>query len=327
MQRCLLTTPEWQEFLTALPTASFFQSPAWMHRLERCLPGLISRPYCFRFDDGTRILWPVMHKANRLFYRLAALPLGLYGSPLVEGTWSRWKGQAILNALVSGRVRNLQYVEHPLLARLELDCPPGITQECQTSETHVLPLDADWETTWATFPARVRNQVRRAEKEGLHVRAGTSAHDIDTFYALYTLTARGWGQEPPPYSRDFFTALFDPPDAHIQLLLVELEQTAVAAGIFVEDTASVLYWFGAMDREYACIFPNYLLLTDRIRHAIAHGKRYFNMGASDRLGNVRHFKELWHAEPVPYRHFTYKSCGVFPRTSRRLDVTDCSIGE
>lgn len=299
---------DWQAIFDSNPSSSVFQSPDWANRMEHCLKPWIAKSFIFEFADGTKVIWPILQiPSRRMFYRMEAMPLGLYGRPIIHGEWSPEKGKEILRSILAGRCIEMQYVEDPICNPLSFLLPRGIIQEVHTAETHLLELAESWDVMWEKkFSPRIRNQVRRAEKEGLEVRQALSKGDVEKFYLLYELSTKTWGYNQPPYSKQFFLNLMDNPPETLRLLLVEDHEKPVAGGIFIEDTEFVLYWFGAMDMIAERKFPTYLLLSHVIRESIDKGKRYLNMGASGKLDGVRWFKELWGAKPVSYNILVFK---------------------
>jgi len=304
----LKSDKDWQAIFDATPGASVFQSPDWARRMERCLGSHLARPYSFEFADGTQVVWPTLQRPmRRVFNYLEAMPLGIYGTPIIRGEWSPEKGREILRSVLAGRCLEMRYVEDPTREALSFLLPSGVTQQVRLTETHILDLPATWDTMWQTrFSKNMRNQVRKAEKQGLTLRRGRSAAEVDSFYRLYQECTKIWGYGRPPHSREYFLTLMDnAPDA-LQLLLVEDHGKAVAGSILVEDAESVLAWYGAMDRIVAKKCPTRFLLSHVVREAIGDGKKYLNMGASGHLEGVRTFKELWHCRPVAYSTIVFR---------------------
>jgi hypothetical protein len=306
----LASEQEWQEFSRSCTSPCVFQSSVWVHRMSNCLGGYQVRPFLFEFTDNTRVLWPLLqHSMRRIFRRLEAIPLGLYGNPLIQGEWHPEKGEQILRALLNKSCLELHYFENPLScgSGLEFGLPSGISHTVKKMETHVLTLQETWEAFWTTrLSSRLRNKVRKAQNAGLQVRRCRNAQEVDQFYEIYVQASRQWGYAQPPYPRKFFHRLLENgPDCWWLSLVVD-QSKAVAGAIFVEDEASLLYWFGALDRSSGDRYPMVLLFAHVIQEAIEKNKRYLNLGASGALTGVRQFKELWHAEPVSYRFHLFR---------------------
>lgn len=321
VQKIILNSgKDWQTIFDTNSGYSVFQSFDWAQCMERCLDSYVTKPFFFDFADGTKIMWSMLqHPVKKVFNCLEAMPLGLYGRPIIQGEWSPEKGREILHHILAGRCIEMQYVENPLYEHLNFLLPKGIIREVHHVETHLLNLTESWDIMWENvFSPRIRNQVRKAEKEGLKVRLGSSIEDVEKFYSLYELSTLDWGYTQPPYSKQFFLNLMDNANNTIQLLLVEDHEKAIASGIFIEDVDFVLYWFGVMDKIAERKFPVYLMLSHVIHEAIIKGKKYLNMGASGKLDGVRKFKELWGAKPMPYDIVVFRKYHLIKRLSRNL---------
>lgn len=318
LEKSILDNKEWRLFITKYPSGSVFQTPAWAKCMINCSPLYESKPFLFKFTDGTQVLWStIQYPIKKFFLCLKALPFGIYGRPLVCGSWSQSKGQEILNSILSWRNIEMVYAEDPLSEPLDFKLPKGIVKEVHAVSTHVLELESEWNIMWEKrFSSRIRNQIRRAEKEGLVVRQSATNLDILEFYGLYELTAKRWGLAKAPHSQHFFTSLLDSCPGMLKLLLVEDNGKCVAGGIFVEDNESVLYWFSAMDEVSVKKFPVYLLLGHVIRDAIDKKKKFFNMGASGELVGVKHFKEMWGARPKEYNLIIFRRIGLFKKIEK-----------
>ena len=282
---------------------SVFQTQEWALRTARCLPGHLPQMHYFQFDDGTEVIWSTLRTTTRGgLFRLEALPWGLYGRPLIRGRWTAEKGRSVLGFVLRQRCVEVCYVEDPLRDPLDLSLPVGVVEDVTVAETHVLDLADSSERMWnERLSKRIRNQVRRAEREGLSVRVGSGPGDVDTFYGLYESAALNWGYATPPFPKAFFHTMLEPQWAGARLVLAEEGTSLAGGGLFIYDEGSVLYWFGAMNPAWSRKFPMYALLWWVIRDAIERRIPHLNMGASGDLAGVREFKELWGGRPVQYR--------------------------
>lgn len=314
----ILNDIEWDSFLKMNLNSSVFQTPGWAQYMMKSHKNYKALPFCFDFTDGTQILWSVLQQPYRkLFYRLEAMPFGLYGRPIINGIWSPEKGKEILHSILSGRNIELTYSEYPFSESIDFELPVGVIQKVKSVSTHILCLTETWDEMFEVkFSSRIRNQVRRAKKEGLEVRTGVSAEDIDNFYDLYKISTKKWGYKEPPYTKHFFSSIINCRLDFFKLLLVVDKGSIIAGGIFIEDSDSVLYWFSAMDESVEKKFPMYLLLSYAINEAITKRKKYFNMGASGENEGVRRFKELWGATPIIYNQYIFKRDRVHKQIDR-----------
>jgi len=173
---------------------------------------------------------------------------------------------------------------------------PFIPHRKQQKASMILDLAVDADSQWKAFDAKLRNQVRKAEKSGLRCRTG-GAEELGHFYSVFSRCMRSLGT--PVYDRRFFAQVLDAFPETASVLVVEDGAMPVAAGIALEhrDTIEVP-WAGSL-AEYRSKCPNNMLYWEAIRHAIARGCRRFDFGRSTPGDGPYRFKEQWGAKPLP----------------------------
>ena len=84
-------------------------------------------------------------------------------------------------------------------AVLEAIDPPG---PISPRVNLVLGLEADEDAQWKAVRAKVRNQVRKADRECLYLNTGSTEELLDGFYEPFSVNMRELGS--PVHSRGFF---------------------------------------------------------------------------------------------------------------------------
>jgi FemAB-related protein (PEP-CTERM system-associated) len=163
------------------------------------------------------------------------------------------------------------------------------------------PLPETPDALWTDLDRKIRNQVRKAQKEGLTVESG-GADLVDAFYAVFAENMRDLGT--PVYSKRLFSetlALF--PD-RARVFAVRHGSRPVAAAITVafRDTVIVPWASSLRDARHLC--PNMLLYWTMLEQSIQHGARTFDFGRSSPGGGVNQFKLQWGAIESPL-HWEY----------------------
>jgi lipid II:glycine glycyltransferase (peptidoglycan interpeptide bridge formation enzyme) len=147
--------------------------------------------------------------------------------------------------------------------------------EVAPTATLIMDLALDLPELLKRMKRQTRQNVLRAEREGITVREG-SEQDLLTFYRLYLSTGRR--QRFAPYPQEYFAAMWRILGAagHAALLLAEYEGEAVSALLLIPfgDTvlAKTLGWSG----EHGNRRPNEALFWAAVRWAKAHGYRRFD---------------------------------------------------
>lgn len=293
-----LTDPRWKDFITQHPGATPFHHPDWA--------GLVASCYGFRaFAVATtdqkgaiRTGLPVV-QVRRLGGGVTwvSLPYTDYCPPLASGTHEEEElASALQQASRSAHVRRVE-IRGPLA---------GAPATGQTALRHRLRLDDDPSGVYAGFHrSQVQRSIRRAEREGLTVRAAAGPSDlVDTFYGLHLRTRRRQGVPVQP--RRFFRLLWERAVSTGlgSALIVEASGRPVAAAVFLTWNGTVIYKFGASEASAWPMRPNHLLFWHAIRTACEQGHRWFDFGRTD-IGHagLRDFKLSWGAleEPLVYR--------------------------
>lgn len=261
-----------------------FQAAFASHRqlLARC-----------EFDDGTCLLAPLVRVQRRLGALSLALgmPLGLEGVPIVLA--GEPTGDHL--AVIFGGLEPC--------GRLELfggagGSPPAAGTVTR-GYTHTLDLTPGYESLWdSTFPAKTRNMVRKAERSGVTVAREDSPAAIEAYWELYRASALGWGYRAPPYPRALFSGLLESEHAH--LWLARVEEDVAAGAVLLEGSHDLLYWSGAMNRDFRHVAPSNAIIRAVIEEACQRGLSYLDFGSSTGLSGVEAFKRSFGAQLSPY---------------------------
>jgi CelD/BcsL family acetyltransferase involved in cellulose biosynthesis len=167
--------------------------------------------------------------------------------------------------------------------------------------THVLDLTAGAEEVSAGFSrSQVRRNIRRAEREGVTVQAGTSDAHVRSFYKLHMRTRRRQGVpvQPRAFFRLLARRMLD--EGLGEILLAYVGDTAVAGAVFLFWNGTTIYKFGASDPAAWPHRPNHALFWTAIQRSCARGDSWFDFGRTD-LDNtgLRTFKTSWGAVERP----------------------------
>jgi CelD/BcsL family acetyltransferase involved in cellulose biosynthesis len=183
---------------------------------------------------------------------------------------------------------------------------------------HRLPLGGDVSAVSGRFThAQVARNVRRAEREGVTVRHGTTDADMDIFYVLHCRTRRRQGVPVQP--RRFFQHLTREVLAEGLgfVSIASTPKTPIAAAVFLAWNGTCVYKYGASDPDHLRFRPNHLVFWDAIRWACDHGYHTLDFGRTD-LSNhgLREFKSSWGAEESPLTYTTVRGKAPGPAHGR-----------
>ncbi|MGH7818788.1 MAG: FemAB family XrtA/PEP-CTERM system-associated protein [Candidatus Binatia bacterium] len=287
----------WNDYVARHVAAVQYHRYEWLEVIERSFG---HRPFPLAaVADGGRIagVLPLVLVKSRLFGRfLVSLPFVNYGGLLADdeaaeaALWER--------AVELARDNGAKYLEARHRAPR-----PFIPRRRQHKVTMVLGLEGAADVQWKRFDAKLRNQVRKAEKSGLVARRATP-EELPRFYDVFARCMRDLGT--PVYDRSFFCRVLEAFPDRAALFLVERGDALVAGGIALGWRDAIEVPWAASLREYWSMCPNNLLYWALIRHGIEEGYRRFDFGRSTPGDGPYGFKKQWGAreEPLSWEYWS-----------------------
>jgi CelD/BcsL family acetyltransferase involved in cellulose biosynthesis len=288
--------PAWDEFVARHPGATVFHTSAWCRVLADTYgykPAyLVSREYgTFIAGIPLMLIDPLLTSR-----RLVGLPFSDVCGPLLAGDRDQELLAAVLDEVTDSRAAGVQ-----------LRGPCGdmpVYSNGTNFYQHVISLEGDF------FEANVHNSARRAirkaEKQGVTVRASTDLADMRRFFDLMVLTRRKHGLLPQPWR--FYVNLHRHliAEGHGYLLLADYQGQTIAGDLILQFRDQLTYKFNASDPRFLDVRPNNLLLWRAMHLGAEAGHRSLDLGRCE-LDNegLRRFKLLWGAreERIGYYHY------------------------
>ena len=281
---------EWDGYVGAHPDGLNYHQYGWM-KVIRDSFGHVTAGLIARDENGTvRGVLPLVRMKSRLFGNfIVSVPFVNYGGLLTDSVET---AKLLIAAAVELRDRcGARHVElrHLREEPLPLACK-------RHKVTMLLPLADDPEQQWKGFNAKLRNQVRKAEKSGLSARFG-GVELLDDFYEVFVRNMRDLGT--PVYGHRFFEQVLSVFPDSTRIIAIYLDGMVVAAGIasWYRETLEVPW--ASSNKDFKTLCPNNLLYWEAIRFAIGEGFRTFDFGRSTPGEGTYKFKEQWGAQPHP----------------------------
>jgi CelD/BcsL family acetyltransferase involved in cellulose biosynthesis len=295
LQKLGIDDPRWSAFVASRADVSPFHHPSWGRLLADCY-GFEVFAVAELEHDAVSAGTPMIEVSTRR-RRWVSLPFTDYCPPLLGG---RTPADFVEDL---DRLRLQDGV-----ARLELRGPvegPGIRAE-GIAYRHVLQLDDDPDRLFATFrKSRVQRGIRQAEqfvaKGVLEVKRAYDESELaKTFYDLHVATRRRLGVpvQPRRFFRLLWRRILEPGLGFA--LLANFEGKSVAGAVFLFHGRTMVYKFGASERDAQRLRPNHLLMWSAIREACERGLATFDFGRTDLDGDsLREFKLGWGTSEGP----------------------------
>ncbi len=279
---------EWDAFVASCPARTNYHRYGWRKVIEKSFGHSTHYLVARNRNHEIRGVLPLAHMKSALFGNfLVSLPFFNYGGLLCA------EDTAAARLLESSRdlLRKVD-AGHAELRHFSASLEGFATKLHKV--TMILRLEQNPDAQWQTLDAKVRNQVRKAEKNGLRSVAG-HLELLDGFYRVFCRNMRDLGT--PVYGKNFFRNVLETFPETTRIISIILDGKTVASGL--------LTWFGdtlevpwaSSIRDFRELCPNNLLYWEAIKFAIGRGAREFDFGRSTPGEGTYRFKKQWGAEP------------------------------
>ncbi|OGI14835.1 hypothetical protein A3K63_03945 [Candidatus Micrarchaeota archaeon RBG_16_49_10] len=218
---------------------------------------------------------------ERFGKKLVSLPYCDYGGPEKDGVmdFEYLDGEAkdlkvdYIEVRDPGKELEKQLLENGFSAGKEYDC-------------FSIKLGKDKEWFWESLDKKVRNSIRKAEKEGLKV---VQSFDLDAFYRIYRKTMKRHGT--PHHPKKLFREILQ--KCRGKIFFAEIEGKKVAVSLFLPSGRGLYYWVNASERSYMHLNPNDLIMHEACLWGIENGFESIELGRSMSDRGTYLFKKKW----------------------------------
>lgn len=251
--------------------------------------------------------------------RIVSLPFCDYCDPQVSN-FANW--QALVEPIIArGRPTKFKVLRNSI--------PLADTRfEHRVHELwHATDLSKTEDELWSDIDESARRNIRKAERNGLTVRVGTTIEDVQTFYEMHVdIRKSKYGLLAQPI--EFFENIHRvfSKENEIFVLLAEKDGLPLAGILFLKHEDSLYYKFNASRQtEYR---PNDLLVWSGIRFGKERGLKLLDFGISalDQPGLVS-FKKKFATEEEPVVQLTWTPQGYTNHQGGKVDELLARITE
>ena len=309
-----LQDPRWDIFLEEHPRSSLFHSSAWLNALWLTYG---HRPIVYTTSPPGDLLQNGIVfcrvKSWVTGYRLVSLPFSDHCEPLVDDV-EDWN---VLSAALETEFKRerFNYLEIRPLGPFEL--PTSLCHTAVTFAFHKLDLAPDIDTIFGNLhKSSTQRKIRRAYREGLTYREGSTKELLDEFYRLFTLSRKRQGLAPQ--SKKWFATLMDCFGDALKIRVALKGEQTIAAIITIRYKDTLTYKYGCCDARFNNLGCMHLLFWNTIRRAKASGLRYLDFGRTDadQEGLIT-FKNRWGAAQSV---LTYSRYGIEGNSTHLFDL-------
>jgi serine/alanine adding enzyme len=255
--------------------------------------GLAHEPYLLEATSEGRTVGvlPLCLVASRLFGRY------LVGLPYLNSGGVRAADPSIAESLIDHAVslaEKLQ-VKH-LELRHEVAVPHGSLPDQSNSKVHMrLDLPESETALWEGLGSKVKNQLRKGEKQGFEVRWG-GLDLLGEFYEVFSRNMRDLGT--PVYSSRLFASVIEQFPNGAEFCVLRLQGQAVASALLLHGSSVTEVPSASSLRQYNGTNANMHMYWQLLKRAVNRGSRVFDFGRSSRDSGTYRFKQQWGAAPV-----------------------------
>lgn len=287
---------DWDDYVESRAGASLGHAAAWSHALRE---GYGIEPVYLRARNDAGAIRGVLPLARfrSLSGRLAlvSLPfLDAAGLLADDGTAER----ALLDAARDFGLP-LELRQRTPLAGVAIEAGPRV-------DLH-LPLGGGAQARWHALPAKVRNQTRKATRQGL-VLGAPGGDAVGDFHRLHRAGMRALGT--PPHGERFLRAVLAAFGERARVILAADAGRPLAGLVAIRFAGAVTVPWASTLRAEASRCPTQLVYWEALRWAEESGAREFDFGRSPRESGTWRFKRGWGAAERPLYWVRFDRAGV-----------------
>jgi serine/alanine adding enzyme len=286
--------PEWSDYLSARPDVTIYNDVRWGRVMTAAYGNRAYYLTASREGRTVGVLQLVAQKSLLFGSHLCSLPYfdvaGILADDNDAADAILAEARSLMTELGAGWVELRQ--AEPL---------PGDAPARTDKVTLRLPLPGDPEALWKTSDAKVRNQVRKGQRENLKVDQG-AAELLPDFYAVYARTMRDLGS--PPHHRRFFRLVVEQFGESVRVFVVRAGGRPLAVSMTLADSHGIRVPWAGNDWRARQSCANMLLYWSMLEEACRRQAPCFDFGRSTRDSGTYRFKTQWGAKEVSL-HWCY----------------------
>jgi len=299
---------KWDSYVKNHPDAnlyhlSFFRSVVEKTYGHRSL-------YFQAIDENSQIkgILPLFFIRSLIFGKeLVSLPFCDYGGILADSpeifSLLFGKAEELMRTLGCNSIELRQISKQPFFNQ-----EAAFTAETTVKSTKVrmvlnLPDSAD--TLFCSFPAKLRSQIRRPQKDGCSCLHG-GVELLNDFYDVFLFNMRDLGS--PVHSRQIIKNMLTCYPGYSHIFVVYHSQIPVACSLACSFNDMLVNPWASFKRTYQKSAPNMLLYWEMLKFAINNGCRVFDFGRSTPDAGTYRFKAQWGASSQQLYWYRYGSC-------------------
>ena len=277
------TEGAWENYVNKFSEAHLYFDYKWKQVLEQSFGHK-----CFYMiaqkDGNTQGIFPLVFiKGKVMPAALVSIPFFNYGGMLADN-------KEVESAFLKEATNILKNTQAKYLEVRNIHQSNMLPITREHKVTMWLELFDDIDSQWGGLDAKVRNQIRKAQKSGLKIKKGKKEL-LDEFYRVFSCNMRDLGT--PVIGKKFFNNILKYFSEKTRIFIVEFEGQAIAG-------AFTLYHHGITGIPWASsikrcnkLCPNEFMYWEAIMEAISLECKWFDFGRCTKETGTYRFKKQW----------------------------------
>jgi len=280
--------PDWDTYVRARQGASIYLLSGWTLLAKEVFGHEVWFIEARDARGALRGVLPIVHQKSLLGNFATSVAFFNYGGALCDD-------EAIAQALMEQGRKLAQDSGCAYLEFRDTQRRPGDWAVRTDKVTMLLELPLDAAALSKQLGAKLRSQVKRADREDPSVRSG-GCELLADFYQIFCRNMKELGT--PVYPRRFFEAILRKfPDECALIVVDKAGQPAAAAFLIFASGRAEIPWAACREDAKRAGF-NMKLYWEALLLAMSRGCRQFDFGRSTADSGTYHFKKQWGAQPM-----------------------------
>lgn len=291
--------PQWDDLLLPNHRSSFFLTAAWAKVLSESYN---YKPLYFAVVDNGKLnsLVPLME--------IKSLLTGKRGVslPFTDECPCIFAGKDYYTAVMEGLIK---YGKQAEWKHIELRWPCRYFSKqpfCSSYLTHSLDLTQGEKNIFKNFRGSNRRNIKKAQKERMHVNISNSLESLKNFYRLNCKTRKLHGLPPQPWH--FFEKIFKYIISSNKgvVIIVSNKKKSIAGAVYFHFKGKAIYKYGASERAFQHLRPNNLVMWEAIKWYARQGYETLSLGRTETENKgLLQFKRGWDTKEEKLHYYKY----------------------
>ncbi len=298
---------KWDSFVKAHPHANLYHLSFFRSVVEKTYG---HKSFYFQaIDENSQIrgILPLFFIRSLFFGKeLVSLPFCDYGGILADSPEiSQLLFQKTEELMINLKCKNIELRQVSIQPFFNKTTAFTANTSVKTTKVRMflnLPDSAD--TLFSSFPAKLRSQIRKPQKDGCTCLIG-GVELIDDFYEVFLFNMRDLGS--PVHSKQIIKNMLTCYPGNSYLFVVYHLNTPVACSLVCSINNMLVNPWASFKRTYQKSAPNMLLYWEMLKFAINNGYRVFDFGRSTPNEGTYRFKAQWGASIQQLYWYRYGS--------------------